>query len=75
METFYKNHKSFEKLRFFIGDIRDKERLNIALNGIDVVIHAAALKQVVIAEYNPYEFIKTNVLGAQNIISESISIM
>ena len=73
METFYKNHKSFEKLRFFIGDIRDKERLNIALNGIDVVIHAAALKQVVIAEYNPYEFIKTNVLGAQNIISESIS--
>ena len=73
METFYKNHKSFEKLRFFIGDIRDKERLNTALNGIDVVIHAAALKQVVIAEYNPYEFIKTNVLGAQNIISESIN--
>lgn len=73
METFYKNHKSFEKLRFFIGDIRDKERLNIALSGIDVVIHAAALKQVVIAEYNPYEFIKTNVLGAQNIISESIN--
>ena len=57
-----------DKLRFFIGDIRDRDRLNRALEGIDVVIHAAALKQVPAAEYNPFEAIKTNVLGAQNLI-------
>ena len=55
-------------LRYFIGDIRDEDRLRRALEGIDVVIHAAALKQVPAAEYNPFEAIKTNVLGAQNII-------
>ena len=73
MQTFYKTHNDFEKLRFFIGDIRDQKRLSVALQNIDIVIHAAALKQVVMAEYNPYEFIKTNVMGAQNIISESIN--
>lgn len=57
-----------DRLRFFIGDIRDKDRLNRALEGIDIVIHAAALKQVPAAEYNPFEAIKTNVLGAQNLI-------
>lgn len=57
-----------DKLRFFIGDIRDRDRLNRALEGIDIVIHAAALKQVPAAEYNPFEAIKTNVLGAQNLI-------
>jgi len=56
------------KVRFFIGDIRDKDRINRALEGIDVVIHAAAMKQVPAAEYNPFEAIKTNVLGAQNLI-------
>lgn len=55
-------------LRYFIGDIRDEARLRRALEGIDVVIHAAALKQVPAAEYNPFECIKTNVLGAQNLI-------
>jgi UDP-N-acetylglucosamine 4,6-dehydratase len=55
-------------LRYFIGDIRDEPRLRRALSGIDVVIHAAALKQVPAAEYNPFEAIKTNVLGAQNLI-------
>jgi len=55
-------------LRYFIGDIRDEARLRRALEGIDVVVHAAALKQVVAAEYNPFECIKTNVLGAQNLI-------
>jgi len=55
-------------LRFFIGDVRDKERLKSALNGIDYVVHAAALKQVPAAEYNPFECIKTNILGAQNLI-------
>ena len=53
---------------FFLGDIRDKERLKTALKDIDIVIHAAALKQVPAAEYNPIEFVKTNVLGAQNIV-------
>lgn len=60
--------KKFPQLRFFIGDIRDKDRLYRAFEGIDIVIHAAALKQVPVAEYNPFEFIKTNVIGAQNII-------
>ena len=55
-------------LRYFIGDIRDEDRLRRALEGIDVVVHAAALKQVPAAEYNPFECIKTNVLGAQNLI-------
>jgi UDP-N-acetylglucosamine 4,6-dehydratase/5-epimerase len=55
-------------LRYFIGDIRDQDRLRRALEGIDVVVHAAALKQVPAAEYNPFECIKTNVLGAQNLI-------
>ena len=56
------------RVRFFIGDVRDLSRVKRALEGIDVVIHAAALKQVPAAEYNPFECIKTNVLGAQNII-------
>jgi UDP-N-acetylglucosamine 4,6-dehydratase (inverting) len=55
-------------LRYFIGDIRDQARLKRALEGIDIVVHAAALKQVPTAEYNPFECIKTNVLGAQNLI-------
>lgn len=63
---------SAEELRFFIGDVRDRERLNRALKGIDVVVHAAALKQVPAAEYNPIECIKTNVFGAENIINACI---
>lgn len=55
-------------LRYFIGDVRDQDRLRRALQGIDTVIHAAALKQVPAAEYNPFEFIKTNILGAQNLV-------
>ena len=56
------------KLRFFIGDVRDKERLMMAMEGVDYVIHAAALKQVPACEYNPFEAIKTNIGGAQNVI-------
>ena len=63
----------FPSLRYFIGDVRDKDRLVRALEGIDVVIHAAALKQVPAAEYNPFECIKTNVLGAQNVIEACLS--
>jgi UDP-N-acetylglucosamine 4,6-dehydratase len=58
----------FPAIRYFIGDVRDADRLRRALEGIDVVVHAAALKQVPAAEYNPFECIKTNVLGAQNVI-------
>ncbi len=60
-------------LRYFIGDIRDESRLMRALEGIDIVIHAAALKQVPTAEYNPFECIKTNVLGAQNLIEACLN--
>jgi UDP-N-acetylglucosamine 4,6-dehydratase/5-epimerase len=63
---------SDERLRFFIGDVRDKSRLYMALDDVDIVVHAAALKQVPACEYNPFEAIKTNVLGAQNIIEACI---
>ena len=59
-------------IRYFIGNVRDKERLYRAFQGIDYVIHAAALKQVPAAEYNPFEAVKTNILGAQNIIDSAI---
>ncbi len=62
-----KHHKNFKKIRFFLGDIRDYQRLLIAFKNVDYVIHAAALKYVDIAEYNPIEFVKTNILGSQNI--------
>ena len=64
-----KKHKS---IRFFLGDVRDRERLYRALKKVDIVIHAAALKQVPAAEYNPTEFIKTKVIGAQNLIESAI---
>jgi len=56
------------RLRYFIGDVRDKERLSRALKNVDIVIHAAALKQMPVAEYNPFEAVKTNIIGTQNII-------
>ena len=61
-----------QKLRFFIGDVRDKDRMYRALDGVDIVIHAAALKHVTVAEYNPIEAIKTNIDGAMNIIDAAI---
>ena len=64
--------KKYPQIRFFIGDVRDKERLLRALDGVDYVIHAAAMKHVHIAEYNPDECIKTNIGGAQNVVSCSI---
>jgi UDP-N-acetylglucosamine 4,6-dehydratase (inverting) len=57
-----------KKLRFFIGDIRDLQRIKLALNDVNIVVHAAALKQVPTAEYNPFEVVKTNIIGTQNII-------
>jgi UDP-N-acetylglucosamine 4,6-dehydratase len=59
-------------IRFFIGDVRDRERLHRAFQGVDYIIHAAALKQVPAAEYNPFEAVKTNILGAQNVINVAI---
>jgi UDP-N-acetylglucosamine 4,6-dehydratase len=59
-------------LRYFIGDVRDKDRLARAFNEVDVVIHAAALKQVPACEYNPFEAVKTNVFGAQNVVDAAI---
>lgn len=59
-------------IRYFIGDVRDKERLNRAFQGVDYVIHTAALKQVPTLEYNPFEAVKTNIMGAQNIINVAI---
>lgn len=67
-----KFEKYREVLRFFIGDVRDRERVKIAMRGIDIVIHAAALKQVPVAEYNPMECIKTNIHGAENVIDAAI---
>lgn len=61
-----------EKMRYFIGDVRDKERLIRAFEGVDYVIHAAALKQVPACEYNPFEAVKTNIMGAQNVIDASL---
>lgn len=63
------DHLSFPQIRYFIGDVRDRDRLNRALKGIDYVIHAAAMKHVPIAEYNPMECVKTNIMGAENVIN------
>ena len=64
--------KKYKFLRYFLGDIRDQERVKTAFNNVDFVIHAAALKHVPAAEYNPIEFVKTNIFGSQNIIEASI---
>ena len=70
MQNQYKEHSKV--LRFFIGDVRDEERLRMAMKGCDYVIHAAALKQVPACEYNPNEAIKTNINGAMNVINASL---
>ncbi len=69
-QAVFKKHE--KKIRYFLGDVRDKERLHRAFNGVDIIIHGAALKQVPACEYNPFEAVKTNVLGAQNIIDCAI---
>jgi len=71
----YEMRQAFDddrRLRFFLGDVRDRDRLQRALDGVSVVVHAAALKQVPAAEYNPFEAVRTNVLGAQNVIDAAI---
>ncbi|MBC8501718.1 MAG: SDR family NAD(P)-dependent oxidoreductase [Nitrosopumilus sp.] len=71
-QTEMESNLNDERLRFLIGDIRDKSRLSRALENIDIVIHAAALKQVPVAEYNPFEAVKTNVEGTQNLIESCL---
>ena len=66
MSNKYQTYKSM--LRFFIGDVRDKDRLKRALNGVDYVVHAAAMKQVPTCEYNPIEAVRTNINGAMNVV-------
>ncbi len=65
-------HSKYKSIRYFIGDVRDGERFKRACEGIDIIVHAAAMKQVPAAEYNPMECIKTNVLGAENIINAAL---
>jgi len=72
MREQFQDYHNDEKLRFFIGDVRDKNRLYRAMNGVDIVIHAAALKQVPTCEYNPLEAVKTNITGAANVIDAAI---
>lgn len=69
-DPFFRDQK--ERLRWFIGDVRDSDRLSMAMEGVDAVIHAAALKQVPALEYNPFEAVKTNVIGAQNVINAAL---
>src|SRR5687767_2660829 len=64
--------KDYPNIRYFIGDVRDRDRLYRAFDGVDIVVHAAALKQVPAAEYNPIEAVKTNILGAANLIDAAI---
>ncbi len=66
------SEENLKKVRFFIGDVRDPDRLVMAMRGVDIVVHAAAQKQVPLAEYNPFECIRTNVIGAENVVQASI---
>ena len=72
MQTEYRDKVDMSKVRFFIGDVRDKDRLMRAFQGVDYVIHAAAMKQVPTCEYNPMEAVKTNIHGAQNVIEAAL---
>ena len=68
---FYHSEKGL--IRYFIGDVRDYKRLKLAMEGVDIVVHTAALKQVPAAEYNPFEAVKTNIIGGQNVIDAALS--
>ncbi len=72
MDQKFQSHHNYKCLRFFIGDVRDMARLEMAMRNVDYVVHAAALKHVPIAEYNPFECIRTNVHGAENIVTVAI---
>ena len=65
--------EKFKNVRYLIGDIRQKDRLNVAMEGVDYVFHAAALKHVPLCEYNPFEAVNTNVLGSQNVVEAAMA--
>jgi UDP-N-acetylglucosamine 4,6-dehydratase len=65
-------HRGEDRLRFLIGDVRDRDRLKAATRGVDVIIHAAALKQVPVCEYNPFEAVQTNIIGSENVVAAAI---
>ena len=65
--------KDYKQIRYFIGDVRDLERLKSAFKDIDIVVHAAALKQITTAEYNPIECVKTNINGSQNVVTAALA--
>ena len=67
-----KTYQNNDRIRFFIGDVRDRDRLYRAMTGVDYVVHAAATKIVPTAEYNPFECVKTNIFGAMNVVDASI---
>ena len=73
LKVYNQPYRQENLIRYFIGDVRDYHRLKMAMNGVDVVIHAAALKHVSAAEYNPFEAVKTNIIGGQNVIDAAIS--
>lgn len=72
MRLIYNGSEPDSSIRYFIGDVRDKDRLQRAMDGVDIVVHAAALKQVPACEYNPFEAIQTNIIGAKNVIDSAI---
>src|SRR6202012_6243047 len=71
MQSLFPESK-YPAMRYFLGDVRDRERLYRAFDGVDIIVHAAALKQVPACEYNPFEAVQTNILGAENVISAGI---
>ena len=71
MSEIYSEQK-YPNIRYFLGDVRDRQRIKMSLEDVDYVVHAAALKQIPAAEYNPIEYIKTNIVGAQNIIEAAL---
>ena len=73
MQQRLKQHNKFNTLRFFIGDVRSCDRLMMAFRTVDYVVHAAALKQIDTAEYNPFECIRTNVIGAENVVKAALN--
>ena len=72
-ERYSRHVRGDDIIRYFIGDVRDKERLTMAMQDVDIVIHAAALKQVPTAEYNPFETVKTNIIGGQNVVDAAMA--
>lgn len=74
MQHAFKNYPGSKYLRFFIGDVRDRDRMKMAMREVDIVVHSAALKHIPVAEYNPFECIHTNVIGAENVVNAALEV-